>query len=62
MGLTDLRAILTHIKTIVIPHQVAVPNAYEALSTGDKISPENIHDMVRHQAVQLVETTRRMHA
>ena len=61
MGLSDLRAILTHIKTIVIPHQVAVPNAYEALAHNDRIEPDTIHDMVRHQAVQLVETTRRMH-
>ncbi|MBG83182.1 MAG: NADPH-dependent FMN reductase [Phycisphaerae bacterium] len=61
MGLSHLRAILTHIKTIVIPHQVAVPNAHQAIGNNDRIEPETIHDMVRHQAVQLVETTRRMH-
>ena len=61
VGLSHLRAILTHIKTIVIPHQVAVPNAHQALETNERIEPESIHEMVRHQAVQLVETTRRMH-
>ena len=61
VGLSAIRAILSHIKTIVLPLQVAVPHAYQALANDGVIEPENIHSMIRQQAAELVETTRRMH-
>ena len=61
VGLSAIRSILTHIKTTVIPLQVAVPTAYEALAGDDRVEPQRIHDMICQQASQLVDATRRMH-
>lgn len=60
-GLTHVRSILGNIGVIVIPNQIAVPNAMEAFDAHGRLKDERLAGKVGGLARELVETTQKLH-
>ena len=61
-GLVHVRAILGNIGVIVLPDQVAVPQAHEAFDSQGALKDAKLAAKVKSLAESLVETTRRLSA
>lgn len=59
-GLVHVRSILSSIGVIVIPNQIAVPNAFEAFTEDGLLRDKGLADKVSSLAAELVETTRKL--
>ena len=60
-GLSTLRSILGNIRVTVLPRQVAVPKAHEALGEPGLVKPEAFHEQVMLLGKEVADMARRMH-
>ena len=58
-GLTHVREILTNLGTLVVPSQVAVPNAYEAFDENGKLVNSAMQDRLAMTVEQFLAVTQR---
>ena len=58
-GLTHVREILTNLGTLVVPSQVAVPNAYEAFDENGKLINSAMQDRLAMTVEQFLAVTQR---
>jgi chromate reductase, NAD(P)H dehydrogenase (quinone) len=61
-GLVHLRSILGNIGVLVLPAQIAIPQAHQAFTDDGRLKDEKRHAAVEDIGTQLVELTRKMKA
>jgi NAD(P)H-dependent FMN reductase len=59
-GLTTVRLILSNIKVIVLPNQIAVGRAHDALATPGRVEPQALHELVLRVGQDVADTCRRL--
>lgn len=61
-GLLQVRTILSNIGVLVLPDQVAVPNAAEAFDAGGALKDAAVHKRIEALAARAAEVTRKLNA